>query len=120
MNFENTNLEGKTVQFLTLEHIAQSLGLVREEQWDYERATYDYKFENMMTGDVYYLRVPTVAVEGMVEQPSAIMKIGKPYVGKHYYPHGLEYDEDFPEDIIKTCEDKLAQFAEKLEEATTA
>ncbi len=118
MIFENTKLEGKTVRFSVLEHIASSLGLVREEQWDYERATYDYKFENMVTGDVYYLRIPAVAVEGMVEQAGALMKIGKPYLGKHYYPHGLEYDEEFPEDIIKTCNEKLAQFEEKLKKAT--
>lgn len=118
MYFENTNLEGKTVKFALLEHIAKSLGLLRSEQWDYERATYDYKFENMVTGDVYYLRVPAIAIEGMVEQSHAVMKLGKPYIGKHYYPHGLEYDEEFPEDIIKTCNEKLNQFAEKLEQAT--
>ncbi|MFA8437614.1 YugN family protein [Pueribacillus sp. YX66] len=118
MIFENTNLEGKTIQFSVLEHVASSLGLVRVEQWDYARATYDYKFENMMTGDVYYLRIPAVAIEGMVEQANAIMKIGKPYVGKHYYPHGVEYDEEFPDDIIKTCNEKLSQLSEKLEGAT--
>lgn len=117
MVFENTNIEGKTVQFAVLEHLTGSLGLLRDEQWDYARVTYDYKFENMITGDVYYLRVPAVAVEGMVEQSNAVMKIGKPYIGKHYYPHGVEYDEEFPDDIIKTCEEKLNQLEEKLEQA---
>lgn len=119
MILENSDLEGKTVQFSVLEHIAGSLGLVRDGQWDYERATYDYKFENMITGDVYYLRVPTIAVEGMIEQSDAVLKIGTPYVGKHYYPHGVEYDEDFPDDIVKTCNEKLKQLSDKLESATS-
>lgn len=118
MYIENTNLEGKTVKFSVLEHIANSLGLFRNDHWDYERATYDYKFENMVTGDVYYLRVPAVAIEGVVEQSYAVMKLGKPYIGKHYYPHGMEYDMEFPEDVIKTCNEKLAQLTEKLEQAT--
>ena len=118
MYFENTGIEGKTVQFSVLEHIAGSVGSFRDGHWDYERATYDYKFENMVTGDVFYLRVPSVAIEGVVEDSAAIMKLGVPYIGKYYYPHGVEYeDEEFPEDIIKASNDILKQFEELLEKA---
>ena len=115
MIFENIGFEGKTVQFSVLEHIMESVGFIRAGQWDYERVTYDYKFENMTTGDVFYLRVPAVAVEGVVEQPHAQLKLGTAYLGKHYYPHGVEYDEEFPDDVVNTCKSKLHQLNEHLE-----
>lgn len=118
MKLDNFGYEGKTVLFSVLEDAMNSIGLERDGHWDYERATYDFKFENMTTGAVYYLRVPAVAVEGVVEQQHAKMKIGTAYLGRHYYPHGVEYDEDFPDDIIKTCTAKLNQLSEKLETQT--
>ncbi len=114
MKFENTGLESTIVQFSILDHIMHENGLVLAGQWDYERVTYDYKFEDMTNGDVYYLRVPGVSIEGMVESAHAVIKLGKPYVGKHYYPHGVEYDEEFPETIISTCNKKLAIVRDQL------
>ncbi len=114
MKFKNTGLESTIVQFSILDHIMHENGLVLAGQWDYERVTYDYKFEDMTNGDVYYLRVPGVAIEGMVESPYAVIKLGKPYVGKHYYPHGVEYDEEFPETIVSTCKKKLEIVRDQL------
>lgn len=119
MKLENIGFEGKIVQFSVLEHLMKSVGLQRDGQWDYERATYDYKFENMVTGHIYYLRVPTTAVEGVVEQHDAQMKIGTAYLGRYYYPHGVEYDEEFPDDVVNHSKEILNQLNEKLE-ATVA
>ena len=114
MKFDNTGLESTIVQFSILDHIMHENGLVLAGQWDYERVTYDYKFEDMTNGDVYYLRVPGVAIEGEVESDHAIIKLGKPYLGKHYYPHGVEYDEEFPKNIINTCNKKLDMLRDEL------
>ncbi len=114
MKFDKTGLESTIVQFPILDHIMHENGLVLAGQWDYERVTYDYKFEDMTNGDVYYLRVPGVAIEGMVESSYAVIKLGKPYVGKHYYPHGVEYDEEFPETILNTCYKKLEILRDQL------
>ncbi|WP_425590654.1 YugN family protein [Guptibacillus hwajinpoensis] len=114
MKFDKTGLESTIVQFSILDHIMHENGLVLAGQWDYERVTYDYKFEDMTNGDVYYLRVPGVAIEGMVESSYAVIKLGKPYLGKHYYPHGVEYDEEFPETILNTCYKKLEILRDQL------
>ena len=114
MKFDKTGLESTIVQFSILDHIMHENGLVLAGQWDYERVTYDYKFEDMTNGDVYYLRVPGVAIEGMVESSYAVIKLGKPYLGKHYYPHGVEYDEEFPDTIINTCNKKLEILRDQL------
>jgi hypothetical protein len=117
LKFENIGFEGKVVEFSLLEHIMDSIRFVRAGQWDYERITYDFKFEDMTTGSVYYLRVPCAAVEGVVEQPHAQIKLGSAYVGKHYYPHGVEYDEEFPSNIVNTCKQKLNQLYEEIQKS---
>ncbi|WLD95375.1 YugN family protein [Alkalihalobacillus sp. AL-G] len=115
MKFEEISLAGKVLNFELLEHLMHDVGLVRAGQWDYERITYDYKFENMDNGEIYYLRVPCYAVEGEVESPHALIKIMEPYLGKHYYPHGVEYDEDFPKSIVDSCKKILNQLKEEIE-----
>jgi hypothetical protein len=116
MKFEENKLTGKVVQFSVLEHVMHKYDLIRAGQWDYERITYDYKFESMESGDVYYLRVPCIAVEGEVESPYASIKITTPLLGKHYYPHGVEYaDEEFPKNIVEKCKKLLNQVTEDIE-----
>jgi hypothetical protein len=116
MKFEEVGLSGKTVQFSVLEHLLSDLGFVLAGQWDYERATYDYKFEDMVTGDVYYLRVQGIAVEGEIPNKYAQVKLLTPLLGKYYYPHGVEYgDEEFPKNILEQSKRKLQAFSEALE-----
>lgn len=117
MKFEESGLSGKTVEFSILEHVMHKYDLIRAGQWDYERITYDYKFESMETGEVFYLRVPCLAVEGEVESQHAMIKLLDPLLGKHYYPHGVEYGdgEVFPKNIVDKCKSLLAQVKEDLE-----
>ncbi|MGC4375511.1 YugN family protein [Fictibacillus sp. Mic-4] len=115
MKFEDTGLTGKVFQFSFLEHIMHKHAIIRAGQWDYERITYDYKFEDMTNGDVYYLRVPCRVIEGVTEQPHAKVEILTPYLGKHYYPHGVEYDEEFPKAIVDRCRKILNAVKEDLE-----
>jgi hypothetical protein len=116
MKFEESGLSGKVVQFSLLEHVMHQFDLIRAGQWDYQRITYDYKFESMETGEVYYLRIPCIASEGEVETSHAMIKITDPLLGKHYYPHGVEYkDEEFPKNILDKCKSLLNQVKEELE-----
>ncbi|NQD53622.1 hypothetical protein HP440_24375, partial [Bacillus altitudinis] len=43
-----------------------------------------------------------------------------PLLGKHYYPHGVEYGEgeDFPKSLIQSSKKTLNQLKEKLEAIT--
>lgn len=115
MTFEENALSGKVVQFSVLEHAMHKFDLIRAGQWDYQRITYDYKFESMETGEVYYLRIPCIAVEGEVESSHAMIKITEPLLGKHYYPHGVEYsDEEFPKNIVDKCKSLLNHVTEEI------
>ncbi|MFC7392428.1 YugN family protein [Scopulibacillus cellulosilyticus] len=117
MKFEDTGLDGMIIPFPVLEAMTKRLGLIRGGHWDWERVTYDFKFENTKTGHIHYLRVPGIAVEGEIEKSDAKVKLLTPYLGRHYYPHGVEYkDEEFPERIINICKERLSKLKEALEE----
>lgn len=114
MKIENTGIENQTAELSRLDELMESLGFVRAGQWDYERVTYDRKFE--MKGDVYYLRVQGYAIEGEVDTRYAVIKLLTPLLGKHYYPHGVEYGEgeNFPSSLVSQCQSILAQVKEGL------
>ncbi|WP_096199224.1 YugN family protein [Bacillus sp. FJAT-45350] len=115
MKFENIGINSEEVKFSTLKHAAESVGLVHAGQWDYERVSFDYKYEDQVENAIYYLRVQGVAVEGEIPKSDAVVKLLDPILGKHYYPHGVEYDgEDFPKAIVDKSKKKLEQFKEKL------
>lgn len=114
MNFENSGLADKELQFSTIRYAAESLGFVHAEQWDYERAMFDLKMVH--AEGTFYLRVPVIAVDGDIPNDSTIVRVLTPILGKHYYPHGVEYeDEHFPEGIVNKCTTKLEQLKNALE-----
>ncbi|MFD2681114.1 YugN family protein [Bacillus seohaeanensis] len=115
MRFEETGLETFKSDLNRLDEIMKSHGLVREGQWDYERVTYDHKFE--VREGTYYLRIQGHVVEGDVGKHDAIIQLMTPLLGKHYYPHGVEYGEgeDFPKHLVKTCEKVLADVKKDVE-----
>ncbi|TCP30494.1 YugN-like protein [Scopulibacillus darangshiensis] len=116
MKFEEFDLEGIVLPFPELEHIMSKAGFLRGGPWDWERVTYDFKFENKNDGSIYYLRFPVVAVESEIERNDAHVKLFTPYLGKHYYPHGIEYDEEFPEYVVNICKDRLSKIKESINE----
>jgi hypothetical protein len=115
MRFENTGYENIKVDLTQLDEVMDDLGLVRAGQWDYERVTYDKKFE--LKEGVYYLRVLGHTVEGDVGAHKAIIQLMKPLLGKHYYPHGVEYGEgeNFPKSLVSQCEKILADAKKELD-----
>lgn len=104
MKFEGTGYEQIKADLNRLDEAMLEQGLVREGQWDYERVTYDKKFE--LKEGVYYLRVRGYAVEGDVGAHKATIQLMTPLLGKYYYPHGVEYgdDEFYPPAVVKQCE----------------
>ncbi|MBM7703346.1 YugN family protein [Metabacillus iocasae] len=115
MKFENTGVEELKVDLVRLDSIMEDLGLVRAGQWDYERVTYDRKFE--IQNDVFYLRVQGYAVEGDIGGRHAVVKLMTPLLGKHYYPHGVEYGEgeNFPSSLVDQSNKILSQLKQQVE-----
>ena len=70
MIIEQTGLNGMTSDLAHLDESAEKLGFVRW-QWEYNRATYDLKLEDRASGEDYFLRISTRAVEGKLENPDA-------------------------------------------------
>ncbi|AKP46735.1 MULTISPECIES: YugN family protein [Bacillus] len=115
MKFENVGLEKYKADLNRLDEIMEEHRLIRAGQWDYERVTYDRKFE--LKEGVYYLRVQGYAVEGDVGAHDAVIQLMTPILGKHYYPHGIEYgdDEYYPEYLVKECESVLSAVKKEIE-----
>lgn len=115
MKLEKFGLEGLKVELAHLDDVLEDIGFVRAAQWDYERVTYDRKFEHK--GDVFYLRIQGYAVEGDVGAHKAVIKLLTPLLGKHYYPHGVEYGEgeNFPKAIVEASEKHLKRAKEELD-----
>ena len=114
MKFDNSGIQTITADLNRLDDLLPEYGLIRAEQWDYERVSYDRKFE--LREGTFYLRILGYATEGDVGAHSAIIKLMVPLLGKHYYPHGVEYGEGeyFPPTLVKQCENILGQIKEEL------
>ncbi|MCY8032239.1 YugN family protein [Bacillus sonorensis] len=114
MKFEESGIEGLTADLNRLDDIMENEGFVRAGQWDYERVTYDRRFD--MVEGRYYLRVFGYAVEGDVGARRAVIKLMTPLLGKYYYPHGVEYGEDehFSKQLLQTSESVLKKLKEKV------
>src|SRR5699024_12232834 len=82
--------------------------------WDYERMTFDFKYE--VPEGIYYLRMPGYTLEGDVGANNAILQLMDPYMGKHYYPTGIEYgaDEHFPDRIVDHAVEKIRNVVKDL------
>lgn len=114
MKFENTGIEKLKADINRIDEVMQAQGLVRAGQWDYERVTYDKKFE--IKEGTYYLRLQGYSVEGDVDSFKAVIQLMTPYLGKHYYPHGVEYgdDENFPTSLVNQCKKIIEDVAAEI------
>ena len=115
LKFENSGNEKMRADLTRLDEVMKEHGLIREGQWDYERVTYDKKFE--LKEGVYYFRIRGYAVEGDVGSHKAIIQLMTPLLGKYYYPHGVEYGEDeyFPPTLVNQCETILHKLNTEIE-----
>lgn len=101
MIIENSGLNGLKSELGFLDEVTEKAGFFRG-QWEYYRATYDLKLEDSESGNVYYLRINTRAVEGKLEAPHAVLVIEDVYIGRSTFPHGLEYESEIPKPIMNT------------------
>lgn len=115
MYIENTGIEDISTDLRVLDEIMLKNDLVRAGQWDYERVTFDKKY--VIKEGTYYLRVFGYTTDGDIDGRNALIHLKKPVIGKHYYPHGVEYGEDevFPASLVKDCEATLKSVKEALQ-----
>ncbi|MNV94172.1 YugN-like family protein [compost metagenome] len=95
-----------------MDESAEKVGFIRW-QWEYYRATYDYKIE--FNNEEYFLRINTRAIEGKLERPDTILAIEAVYMGRATFPHGLEYESEIPASVMKTANKKLSELKQLLE-----
>lgn len=118
MRLENTGIDDMMFDVKPLNRIMGKHAFILGESWDYERVTYDYKIGSQEKNVTYYIRIQGYAVEGDVDRGNAIIKILTPLLGKHYYPHGVEYgeEENFPENLIERANNLVIKAKEELEQ----
>lgn len=92
MYFENTGIEDKFADVVVLDEIMRNHGLIRATGWDFERVTWDRKF--VVPEGTYYLRIFGTTKDGDIGANDAVIRLLKPVLGKHYFPHGVEYGDD--------------------------
>lgn len=112
MIFENTGLDGIKSDLAYLDESAEKVGFIRW-QWEYYRATYDYKIED--NSNEYFLRINTRAVEGKLERPDTVLAIEAVYMGRATFPHGLEYESPIPSGVLNKANQKLSELKKLLE-----
>lgn len=117
MKLENTGIDNKVIDLVPLDHVMGKHAFIRGENWDYERVTYDYKINSQEKNVTYYIRIQGEAIEGDVDRKDAVIKLKTPLLGKHYYPHGIEYgeDENFPKNLIERANNLVINANEELE-----
>ncbi|MGX4669116.1 YugN family protein [Cerasibacillus sp. JNUCC 74] len=117
MKLENTGLEDLVIDIKALDHITGKHAFIRAEQWDYERVTYDYRIDSSEKNITYYIRIQGYAIEGDVDRGNAIIKLMTPLLGKHYYPHGVEYgeEENFPDNIVERANHLVTKLKTEIE-----
>lgn len=114
MKLMDTELEGKVVDLGDLDLIMEELGFNRGA-WDYKRATFDYKYMDKSSSIVYYLRIPAELIEGMLENHSeAALQLKTPYIGRHIYPHGFDYEGEIPNHILNSAKNKLNELNQHI------
>ena len=117
MKFTDIGLADLVIDLEYLDHAMNKTNFVRGGQWDYERVTYDYKINSAEKNITYYIRLQGYAIEGDVDKGDAVIKLVTPLLGKHYYPHGIEYgeEESFPATTIERAKALLTNAKENME-----
>jgi hypothetical protein len=120
MKLENLGIEDTVMELKPLDRLMGNHAFIRAGQWDYERVTYDYKIGSNEKNITYYIRVQGYALEGDVDRGDAVIKLLPPLLGKHYYPHGVEYgeEENFPENLVERATKILENVGKELKDLT--
>ncbi|NBI30676.1 YugN family protein [Chengkuizengella marina] len=111
MILDKTKLQGVQSELKYMDEITSGLGFVRG-QWEYYRATYDFRIQDEKN-DVYFLRINCRVIDGKMESPYAVLTPEDIYIGIESFPHGLDYSVEIPESVLKIANDKMSEL-EKL------
>lgn len=115
MILANAGIKGLKSDLAHLDKVTAQLGFVRW-QWEYYRATYDFKMEDQANQAEYFLRINCRVTAGKLESPEAELVLEEAYIGKASFPHGLDYQSPIPDAIMRTAEQKLAELKQRLAE----
>ncbi|RYG74054.1 hypothetical protein EU245_04085 [Lentibacillus lipolyticus] len=118
MKLENTGIEEAVIDVEPLDRLMGKHAFIRAGQWDYERVTYDYKIDSKEKNITYYIRIQGYAVEGDVDLGNAVIQLKAPMLGKHYYPHGVEYgeDENFPDNLVDRATNLVSKIKDDIDQ----
>lgn len=116
MKIENTGIEDTIIDIVPLDHILGKHAFIRGEQWDYERVTYDYRIDSQEKNVTYYIRIQAEAIKGDVDSKTAVLKLKTPLLGKHHYPHGIEYgeEENFPKNLVERAHNLVKEAQKEI------
>ncbi|WP_163530362.1 YugN family protein [Halobacillus ihumii] len=118
MRLEGTGIDGLVIDIKRLTMIMESNGFILGGSWDYERVSYDYRIDSPEKNKTYYIRIQGYALEGDVDKGNAVIHLLTPLLGKHHYPHGVEYGEQ--EGFSSSIIDKANNLIKKLQEHVAA
>jgi hypothetical protein len=111
MIIDNNPVAGLKSELNALDRISTALGFVRW-QWEYDRATYDYKIEHK-EGD-FFLRIDSRCIQAKLEKPHAVLELRQAYIGVATFPHGLDYNSPIPADVLAIAAKKLEALQQVL------
>ncbi|WP_232699657.1 YugN family protein [Brevibacillus daliensis] len=111
MLLKESGIGGQQSTLEELDLAFESVGFTRFA-WDYHHSTYDYMITDK--GNTYYLRVQGHCQEGKIEDPDAVLKLDEPFIGKHLFPHGMDYDSPMPDQVVSKAKQQLQSLKEKL------
>lgn len=113
MIIENNPIKGLKSELSHLDQVMEQEGFVRW-QWEYYRATYDYKMVDHDEKKDYYLRINARVEEGKLESPTAVLYIEHAYAGVASFPHGVDYETPIPQQYLKQAQQKLEKLKQHL------
>lgn len=109
IQFES-RIEGKKTEFGYIRDFFERYGCSFCSNFEYHEG----KFDSILyrkDGETIYLRMPFYVIDGELDQYSAFIQFGRPFVIKHVVNLGLDYDEN----SLLTVTGGLSQFQEPVD-----
>lgn len=89
-----TTMPGKKALFGDACKVLEEHGVIIGGNWDFDRGNFD-RVLNQDGGESIYLRMPFDVVDGVMDEDSAMISFGTPFIIKHVLNIGLD-DDDSP------------------------
>lgn len=109
---DETGLKDITKPFGEVERVMFEAGFVRGGAWDYSKASFDMKLSGETNN--YYLRIQAHVVQGRLEDSKAVVRLEDPVFLRHIFPHGLEKEDEIPEEFKKDVQHAIQHVIDHL------